>query len=365
MHIGVIAHLKHSIAEPFAGGLEMHTHLMCRALRDRGHEVTLFASTRSDPTLGLEAICPETALLSVGTTEAHDVAFFREHHAYLALMNRLRRSDFDVVQNNSLHYLPAAMADALPMPLVTTLHTPPFCWLESGVRECRSPHAHFVGVSEDLGRRWRSVRPLDRIIPNGIELTRFGFQPEPTGQAHLIWFGRVVPEKGLHLALDAARIAGLPLRFAGPLLDADYHDREIRPRLGPDVTYLGHLDHAALSVAIGQASAFLCTPCWDEPYGLVVAESLACGTPVAAFARGAIPEIVTPDTGVLAAPGDAVDLARAALTAVSLSRAACRARAQAACDAEAMLDAYLELYADAIAAMREPAVLPDGERLIA
>jgi glycosyltransferase involved in cell wall biosynthesis len=344
LRIGVIAHLKYPIAEPFAGGLEMHTHLLCRRLREAGHAVTLFASTQSDPDLGLEAICDQTALLEVGTAEAGDVAFFREHHAYLALMGRLRRSDFDIVHNNSLHYLPVSMAETLPMPMVTTLHTPPFCWLESGIRESNAPAARFIGVSESVRASWSSVRPLDGVIYNGIDLDRFAWRPEAEAEPHLIWYGRIVPEKGLHHALDAARLAGLPLRFAGPLLDDAYFNSEIRPRLGPNVTYLGHLDHDMLAGEIGAAAAFVCTPCWDEPYGLVVAEALACGTPVAAFARGAIPEILTADCGVLARPDDAQDLARAILSAIGLSRSACRARAEAACDVDQMIRSYESLY---------------------
>ncbi len=347
LRIGVIAHLKHPIGEPFAGGLEMHTHLLCRLLRAGGHDVTLFASTRSDPALGVEAICEETAVLEVGTAEATDVAFFREHHAYLSLMTRLRRSDFDIIHNNSLHYLPVSMADTLPMPMVTTLHTPPFCWLESGVRECGAG-ARFVGVSQSIRAGWTRVREIDAVIPNGIDLQRFQYRPVAATAPHLIWYGRIVPEKGLHHAIDAARVAGMPLRIAGPISDQAYFAERIAPRLGEETRYLGHLDHEHLAIEIGAASAFLCTPCWDEPYGLVVAEALACGTPVAAFARGAIPEILTPDCGVLAAPDDVADLARAVQAASGLSRKACRQRAETACDAQVMADAYARLYTNLI-----------------
>lgn len=344
MRIGIIAHLKHPIAEPFAGGLEMHTHLLARRLRSRGHAVTVFASTRSDPALGLEAICDETALMGVGTNEATDVGFFREHHAYLGLMNRLRRSDFDLIHNNSLHYLPVAMADSLPMPMVTTLHTPPFCWLESGIRECRSDRAVFVGVSESVRSAWSAVTGVDSVILNGIDLQRFAWEPRAADPAYLVWHGRIVPEKGLHLAMDAAAAVGLLLKVAGPVSDAGYFQAEIAPRLGPGVEYLGHLPHAELAAVVGRASAFLCTPCWEEPYGLVVAEALACGVPVAAFARGAIPEILTPDCGVLAEPGDVASLAEATRTALTLDRSVCRDRAEADCDAEVMIDAYEALY---------------------
>ncbi|MES2814654.1 MAG: glycosyltransferase family 4 protein [Pseudomonadota bacterium] len=345
MRIGIISHLKYPIAEPFAGGLEMHTHLLARSLRGRGHDVTLFASTRSDPALGLEAICDETALMGVGLDEATDVGFFREHHAYLRLMNRLRRSDFDIIHNNSLNYLPVAMADALPMPMVTTLHTPPFCWLESGIRECRGQAAVFVGVSDSIRRAWSSITPVAEVVRNGIDLNRFAFAAAAAPDRYLVWYGRIVPEKGLHLAMDAAAMVGLPLKIAGPALDPAYFAREIAPRMGPGSQYLGHLSHAELATAIGGASAFMCTPCWEEPYGLVVAEALACGVPVAAFARGAIPEILTPDCGALAAPDDVIGLAAATRRALTLDRTACRVRAESVCDAEGMIDAYEDLYA--------------------
>lgn len=354
LRIGIIAHLKHPIAEPFAGGLEMHTHLLARHLRDRGHGVTIFASTRSDPALGLEPICDETAMMAVGVDEAGDVAFFREHHAYLSLMNRLRTSDFDLIHNNSLHYLPVSMADALPMPMVTTLHTPPFCWLESGIRLSRSPQSRFVSVSESIRRAWHPVTPVGDVILNGIDLDRFVFQPVPTTMPYLVWYGRIVPEKGLHHAMDAARTVGLPLRFAGPILDEDYHREQIAPRMGLGTEYLGHLDHVALAQVIGGAAAFVCTPCWDEPYGLVVAEALACGVPVAAFARGAIPEILTSDCGVLARADDATDLASAVSKALLLDRAACRRRAETLCDARVMIDGYERLYRQMISETAGP-----------
>lgn len=340
MRIGIISHLKYPIAEPFAGGLETHTHLLARSLRDRGHAVTVFASSRSDPELGLEAICTETAIAMCGTKEATDIGFFKEHHAYLSLMNELRHRRFDLIHNNSLHYLPVAMADSLPMPMVTTLHTPPFCWLESGIRLCKAHHSSFVAVSRAVGRLWDHVTPTDAVIMNGIDLERFTFRAEPDAENYLVWYGRIVPEKGLHLAIAAARLIGLPLKIAGPILDEVYFRTEILPMLGPAARHVGHLDHRDLAKLIGGARAFICTPLWDEPYGLVVAEALACGVPVAAFARGAIPEILDATCGVLATPDDVPSLARAGLAALQLDRYACRTQAEQSCNVERMIDAY-------------------------
>lgn len=352
MRIGVISHLKHPIGEPFAGGLESHTHMLASGLRRAGHDVTVFASTRSDPSIGLEAICDETSLRDVGTAEAHDVAFFREHHAYLQLMTELRGRRFDLIHNNSLHYLPVAMADTLSFPMVTTLHTPPFCWLESGIRLCRSTRSVFVGVSEATRAAWGHVTRVDRVVPNGIDLKRFAFRAIPDPRPYVVWFGRIVPEKGLEFAIEAARAIGADLRFAGPILDAPYFEREIAPRLGPDATYLGHLAHADLARVIGGARVFLCTPQWEEPYGLVVAEALACGVPVAAFARGAIPEILDRSCGVLAVPDDIASLAGAAVDAQRLDRADCRRRAESCCDVEMMIAGYERIYEGLLGAVR-------------
>lgn len=326
----------------------MHTHLLAKTLRSRGHEVVVFASTKSCGTIGVKPICSQTALDVYGMDEAEDVAFFKEHHAYLTLMNQLRTSSFDIIHNNSLHYLPIVMADALPMPLVTTLHTPPFKWLASGVRIAGGQNLRLVAVSDAIRQEWSDVALAEDVILNGVDLSGFRFHRSPDREPYLVWYGRIVPEKGLHFAIDAARRLGMNLRFAGPLLDHAYFEKEIRPRLGSDTLYVGHLTHRDLSGLIGGARTFLCTPCWEEPYGLVVAEALACGVPVAAFARGAIPMILTPTTGALAIPDDALSLAEAATKALTLDRLDCRRRAESFCDAEVMVDGYETVYRRAL-----------------
>ncbi len=364
MRIGIIAHLKHRIGEPFAGGLETHTHLLAGGLRGRGHDVVVFASNGSDPAVGVEPICEETAIREVGVAEATDIAFFREHHAYLKLMNDLRGRRLDVVHNNSLHYLPVAMADAIATPMLTTLHTPPFCWLESGVRLCRSSRSTFVAVSDALRQTWAPIAPVKGVVLNGIDLRRFRYWEQPASEPYFAWSGRIVPEKGLHLAIDAARIAGVELRIAGPVADPDYFEREIRPRLGAGAIHLGHLTHSELAEVVGGARVLLFTPCWEEPYGLVAAEALACGTPVAGFARGAIAEVVDKTCGVLAAPGDASALAQAAMKAQMLDRGRCRLRAEHHCDAELMITVYERLY-ERIVAENAPVAQQPPVRLVA
>lgn len=346
MRLGIIASARHPIREPFAGGLEMHTHTLARSLRRHGHEVTVFASGESDPELGVEPVCPTASGLDLSKEALLDPSmlsdrFMQEHHAYLRLMMDLRERDFDVVQNSSLHYLPIAMAGALSSPVVTTLHTPPTPWIESAVSASPQDDVTFVSVSEHNAAAWTRVT-IGEVIPNGVDTSAWPFS-EHADPDLAVWTGRLVPEKGAHLAIDAAHVAGLRIDLAGPA-DPDYFRSEIRPRLRDGDRYLGHLSQVELAATVGRAGVQLCTPCWDEPFGLVVIEALACGTPVAAFDRGAIPEILTQETGRVA-PADDVDaLAAAAREALRLDREDGHRHVEANFSLDAMVDRYEALY---------------------
>ena len=332
----------------------MHTYMLALTLRARGHCVTVFASTSADPSLGAEPICDGDSLLDFSRKAREDVSmlaepFMAEHNAYLRLMLRLGERGFDVVHNNALHYLPVAMAPALPSPLVTTLHTPPTPWLESAIASRTSEgNTHFVSVSAANARSWSPTVGACAVIPNGIDLERWAFHAEAdAGRA--VWSGRLVPEKGPHLAIEAAHRAGLSITLAGPLHDRTYFDEDVAARLREGDRYAGHLSHSQLAALVGQAGVFICTPCWDEPYGLVVAEALACGTPVAAFDRGAMGEILDEHSGCLAAPGDVDALSEAIHAALHLDRAACRRRAETHCSVQTMVDRYERLYETVVA----------------
>ena len=270
--------------------------------------------------------------------------FIQEHHAYTELMEQLAYEKFDIIQNNSLNYVPILMAHTVDTPMVTTLHTPPISWLQSAVKcEQRRGSMHYVTVSEVNAKNWQSLVSVDQTIYNGINLDKWRFSPrsEP-GLA--VWFGRITPEKGTHLALQAAHQAGFRLWLAGPIHDQDYYDQHVAPFLSFRDRYLGHLPHRELIDIIGMGSVLLCTPCWEEPYGLVVAEALACGTPVAAFRRGAMPELINSETGRLATPNDVDALATATKEAAQLDRKACRRRAEDFCSMQHMVDQYVDLY---------------------
>jgi glycosyltransferase involved in cell wall biosynthesis len=347
LKIAVIAHLKFPIGQPYLGGLEMHTHHLAGALRARGHRVTLFASEGSDPALVPNPVCPPTGD-ALGDPVACERIERAEHAAYERIMEAVAHGGFDIVHNNSLHDLPLRASHTLPVPMTTALHTPPFESLAEGVRAAK-PGMIFAAVSPSLAQEWQALVPDARIIGNGIDLSTFTFSPFAEPAAYVFWSGRIVPEKGTHLAIDAARQAGMRLRFAGPKPNPRYWDEWIAPRLGKDVTYVGHLSHRELARQLGGARAAIVSPRWEEPFGLVVAEALACGTPVAAFGRGAIPDIVDRLSGALAPADDVAALARAIERAVTLDRRACRRRAEALYDADVMTDGYEELYREVLA----------------
>ena len=351
MHVVMIAASRFPLREPFAGGLESLTWHLCRGLRDRGVSVSVFAGRGSDPGLDVRELL--TRPLDLSATARQDVAmppavWLSEHHAYLQVMLELQgRGDVDVIHNNSLHHLPVAMAAACAAPMVTTLHTPPTPWLEPAIDIADDDRSRYAAVSEHTRAAWRHVADAE-VVPNGVDVRRW--RPGPGGDA-LAWAGRLVPEKAPHLAIDIARAAGLRLRLAGPVGDADYVREMVTPRLGADVEYLGHLRTDELGALFGGSVATLVTPVWDEPYGLVAAESLACGTPVVAFDRGGLPEFVTPEVGRVVGADDVAAAADAVHEAVALDRGACRAHAVRHCSVERMVDEYLRIY-DTMRALR-------------
>jgi glycosyltransferase involved in cell wall biosynthesis len=345
MRICLIASSRFPIREPFHGGLEAHTASLAEQLVRRGHQVSVFAAPGSDPRLDVQELAvncfvpSDAARQDVGATPDD---WMREHHAYLSLMMELSRTGaerFDVIHNNSLHHLPIAMAEMVDVPVVSTLHTPPVPWLESALQVCRGD-TRFVAVSRHTAAAWAHSVSAE-VVLNGIDTDRWREGP---GGARAVWSGRIVPEKAPHLAALAAMRAGIPIDLAGPVMDEHYFEREVRPLLGPDVRHVGHLGSDALVDLVGRAAVAVVSPVWDEPYGLVAAEAMSCGTPVAAFDRGALGEIVVDGTGALAHAGDVDALAAAITRARTADRATVRRHAVTHLGVERMISAYEDVY---------------------
>ncbi|WP_197375826.1 glycosyltransferase [Mycolicibacterium baixiangningiae] len=348
IRVALIASARYPVRQPFAGGLEAFVYQFAHALTAAGHSVTMFAAPGSAVDLPWDVVPVHTLEMTEASRQDPSAPDWvvNETHAYLSVMLNLAdrlSGSFDIVHNHSLHYLPLAMARTLPVPMLTTLHTPPLKWLEQAVALPGGVTSAFTAVSAFTARQWEPVNGPVPVIANGIDLDEW--RPGPGGD-YAVWSGRLVPEKGLPDAIAAARMAGFRLRVAGPVGDRDYFDQVVRPELGGAVSYEGHLRRDELNELVGGAAVALVTPRWEEPYGLVTAEALASGTPVAAFARGGIPETIDAVSGRLAPPGDIEALSRALRVAAQLPRGPVRARAESHCSQSVMVERYLERYCE-------------------
>ncbi len=357
LKIALLAHVRQPIAEPFMGGMEAHGWHLAAGLAARGHQVVLFASGDSDPCFTLDPVLAEHYERTFPWAEHRGSAPLIAHvdAGYDAACDRIAAGGYDVLHNNSLHRFPLAPARTARVPTVTSLHVPPFDALHWFVRDSSGPaHRLTVTSAGQLHAWWPDGAPAQAsVLYNGIDPEAWPFQAAGDGSA--AWCGRITPNKGTHLAVEAARRGGVPLTLFGAIEDPAYWEARIRPSLGGGIRYGGHLRAAALAAELGRASVFLFTPCWDEPFGLVAIEAMACGLPVASIDRGAAREVIA-EAGVFAAPDDAAGLAAAMAAALALDRRIPRRRVMALFTRDIWLDSCERLYGEA----RRGLVLPSS-----
>lgn len=355
LRIAVMAHCRHPIAAPFMGGMEGHAHHLVHALRARGHEVTLVAAGDSRVGVPLLPLMAQHYDRDYPWHQYHGTeplnAHLDSHHA--ASLATLADMDFDVIHNNTLHRFPPRFGRAARAPMVTSLHVPPFDALRRAVRDSVAPWHVTTGCScRHLAAYFPEGPPASaRVVPNGIDLAQWPYSPRGNGQA--VWAGRITPNKAPHLAIAAARRAGVALTVFGSIEDGDYFDAQVRPQLLGDIRFGGHLAGPDLAAEYGRASALLFTPQWDEPFGLTAIEAMACGTPVAAVAMGAVHEVLGP-AGRFAAP-DGAGLDRALIEAMQIPRDVPRRHVAGHFGLERMIDTLQALYVEAIDRRHDPA----------
>ncbi|MFW8595504.1 glycosyltransferase [Cribrihabitans neustonicus] len=357
MRIAVLAHVRHPVAPPFMGGMEAHSWHLAAGLARRGHEVTLFAS--GDSAAGLP---PGVKLRPV--LEQHYDARFPWHRwhgtdalnahldaGFAQACRELLEGGFDIVHNNSLHRFPPRLARQMRLPMVTSLHVPPFPVLQRAVQESAAPWAWFTSTSRSHGAAWwRGTRepPQHRVVANGIDLEAWPYAAGGDGSA--VWAGRITPTKGPHLAAAAAARAGVPLTLFGTIEHQGYFDEKVRPWLGGAIRYGGHATAGQLSEAYRRASVFLFTPMWEEPFGLAAVEAMASGLPVAATSRGAVREVIGP-AGRFADTEDEASLAAALQSALRIDPLVPRRRVERCFTGDRMISRCLALYAKARAGL--------------
>jgi glycosyltransferase involved in cell wall biosynthesis len=345
MKIAQIAPLFESVPPKLYGGTERVVASLCDELVALGHEVTLFASGDSRTNAKLVPIRDKAIRLDE-TPLKSDVA------AHLALLHEVRRqaANFDVLHFH-LEMIHFPVFESCAGKCVTTLHGR-LDLEDLAATYARWPAFSLVSISEHQRLPLANANWL-ATVPHGLPANRYRFHESPS-EGYLAFVGRTSPEKGLETAIQIARRAGIALKIAAKVEKADrsYFEEVVQPLLEhPLIEFVGEIGDEEKPDFIGAARALLFPIRWPEPFGLVMIEAMACGTPVVAFNHGAVPEVI--QQGVSGFIAESEDEAVAAIARVEqLDRRAVRAEFERRFTARAMASAYVEAYGRLIGSPR-------------
>ena len=338
MKVALLAPLWKKIPPEKYGGSELVVANLAAGLTELGHRVTTFACAGSAVAGELVPVIPKPMY---ELANGFDWSAIRPYEflAYFELAKRVR--EFDVVHNHmGIH--PVAFAPLLPIPMVTTLHSslpPDFPYLAEAFRTYP-----FLSVSDAQRRLAPNLRYV-ATVHHGIDVRSFEPRREGSGNGFL-FLGTLSRNKGVDIAVRTARSLGVPLTIAGEVREADraFLEAEVFPCVdGKTVRFVGEIGHDEKAQRLKEADALLFPSRWDEAFGLVMVEALACGTPVIALANGAVPEILDEGKTGFAAK-DETAFRAAAGRFRELSRKACREAAERRFDRSVMARRYLEAY---------------------
>jgi glycosyltransferase involved in cell wall biosynthesis len=339
MRIAQVAPLYESVPPKFYGGTERIIHYLTEELVRRGHDVTLFASGDSKSSARLESGCPRALRLNKGVSG--DFAY------HLIMFEKVLRDPgrFDIIHSH-VDFLPYGMYRRQPVPVVTTLHG------RLDIPELRHVYNEFsdmplVAISRSQRQplpeaNWQAT--IHHALPENL------YRPAEKPGNYLAFLGRLSPEKRIDRAVEIAKRSGMRLRIAAKIdpRDQDYF-REIKPLLRhPLVEFVGEIGENEKNDFLGEARALLFPIDWPEPFGLVVIEAMACGTPVVAFRKGAVREII--EDGVSGFIVDNVEEAVAAVKKAGImNRTKIRRQFEKRFTVSRMADEYIRVYHDVIA----------------
>ena len=319
------------------GPWESVVSVLTEGLVRRGVDVTLFATKDSVTRAELRGVCQsgyeEDRSIDPKVWECLHISEVFEH-----------AQEFDLIHNH-FDFLTLTYTALVKTPVLTTIHgfsSPKIL----PVYEKYNGKVHYVSISDaDRNERLNYVR----TIHHGIELEKFDFNPNPDD--YLLFFGRIHPDKGTREGIEIARRAGRRLIIAGIIQDQSYFDAHVKPHIDDNqVQYIGSVGPAERNHVLGQAHALLHPIHFNEPFGLSVVESMACGTPVIAFNRGSMPELITSGTnGFLV--HDVAGAVEALAQIGSLERAACRRTVEERFSTGRMVDEYLSVYREILSGM--------------
>jgi glycosyltransferase involved in cell wall biosynthesis len=345
--------------QPQLGGAQVILADLARGLARAGHAVTLAAADGSRlegveiPHLGIDPHLLRPADLGERSAPRDDEAKQRQAFARVRSWIDAYGDEIDVVHAHAYDAPAFTSLRGSPRPVAHTLHLPPRdAQVVQAARD--AVDSRHVTVSHANARAWRDAGvPVRDVIHNGIDVEAIPLSA--VRGPHLIYAGRVSPEKGVEVALDVAEQLGRGLLLVGGVYDQEYYARAIAPRVRAvdrldagvavaGAVYLGSRPRGEVHRLMGGAGATLMPVRWDEPFGLVALESLATGTPVVAYRRGGLPELIGEDVGALVEPEDARAFTEAVARTIGRDPEACRRHASDF-DVRRMVARYEELYA--------------------
>lgn len=337
----MIAPISHPFPPSGYGPWERVCHDLTEGLVELGHEVVVYAPHGSVTSGDLHPTVPMP--LSAAAAEGVDGRVWETHHIGQAVVESIRRR-VDVVHSH-LHVHALGYAPLMPMPMVTTLHGSAWDHNNHMILAAHSRQP-FVSLS-DSERQFFPGLNYVATVNNGVRLD--DYRPTTNRGTGLAFVGRMAPEKGPHLAIAVAEASGLPLVLGGAVEPRHqaYFDQSVRPFLRGSVRFLGGVSRQRVAEILRGSLALVMPLSWDEPFGLVVVESLAVGTPVVAWKRGAMPELI--EHGVTGYLVDDVEQAAEAVAAIGrLDRARCRAAAESRFGHLDMARGYVKAYESAL-----------------
>jgi glycosyltransferase involved in cell wall biosynthesis len=351
MRIAQIAPLTEAVPPPLYGGTERVVSWLTEELVAMGHDVTLFASGDSKTSAKLDAFWPRSLRLD-GTIRDQNAL----HMAMLEHVYR-RAHEFDLLHFH-LDYFPFSLFSRQPTPFVTTLHG------RLDLPEHQPLFSTFsrvpvISISESQSTPVQQGNFIGAVL-HGMPLDFLRPQPQAAPPSYLAFLGRMSPEKRADLAIHIARRCGLPLKLAAKVdrADEDYFREEIKPLLDtPGVEFIGEIDDTQKQDFLSGAIALLLPIDWPEPFGIVMIEAMACGCPVIAYNRGAVPEIIEDGvTGFIVE--DEIGAVQAVRKLGRLSRTAIRREFERRFSSRRMAEDYLELYRSLIEERSEDRAKP-------
>lgn len=353
LKIAQVAPLWLTIPPKKYGGIERVVSYLTEELIKRGHKVTLFASGDSKTKAKLVSVYPR------GLRE--DKIPWTNHFWNLESLSKAftRGNDFDVIHCH-LDLWPLFFQELTKTPVIHTLHNPMYTDPPADSKNLPIRLKMFdlhkkTSWGSFISKSQRTLCPVKfnraSIIYNGIDISLLKFNPKP--KDYFVWIARIDPYKGIENAIEAAEKTGIKLLLAGSLDPAryDYFKEKIKPRLNSKIKYVGEISQKDFSDFYGNAIACLYPIEWHEPFGLIMAESMACGTPVIAFNRGSVSELVKDgETGfvvpMLNSKGkkNINGLAQSIKKINQINRADCRKRVEKYFTYQKMTDQYEKLY---------------------